>query len=220
MTSEVVVTRINTQRVASSGNAGPQGFQGYQGTQGAQGPQGPQGYQGYQGYQGPSADYYISTSSSPPTSPSRGWMWFQSDTGRVLVYYGATTGWQLPWLQSWGVVTATAGGTNSRGYALSQSNTSTTSGTVDWSGLTVTWDAVSNRVYRMTATGMLSTDNTGGSDYVDLVISTHTGTIASNNVVAGGGSITLSQAIDRLRLTTVGGSASFDAGSVNIMYEG
>ena len=36
----------------------------------------------------------------------------------------------------------------------------------------------------------------------------------------GGGSVTLSGAIDRLRLTTVGGSETFDAGSVNILYEG
>ena len=36
----------------------------------------------------------------------------------------------------------------------------------------------------------------------------------------GGGSVTLSGTLDRLRLTTVGGTDTFDAGSVNIMYEG
>jgi hypothetical protein len=36
----------------------------------------------------------------------------------------------------------------------------------------------------------------------------------------GGGSIALSGALDRIRLTTVNGTDTFDAGSVNIMYEG
>jgi hypothetical protein len=36
----------------------------------------------------------------------------------------------------------------------------------------------------------------------------------------GGGSVTLSGALDRIRLTTVNGTDTFDAGSVNILYEG
>jgi hypothetical protein len=39
------------------------------------------------------------------------------------------------------------------------------------------------------------------------------------NVVATG-SVTLSGAIDRLRITTVNGTDTFDAGSINILYEG
>jgi hypothetical protein len=39
-------------------------------------------------------------------------------------------------------------------------------------------------------------------------------------VLSGGGSKTLSAALDRVRLTTVNGTDTFDAGSVNIMYEG
>ena len=48
------------------------------------------------------------------------------------------------------------------------------------------------------------------------------GTFARTNntgVTLCGGSIALGGALDRLRLTTVGGSAAFDAGSVNILYE-
>lgn len=43
----------------------------------------------------------------------------------------------------------------------------------------------------------------------------------SNNVAitTGGGSVTLSGALDRVVLTTVGGTDTFDAGSVNIIYE-
>jgi hypothetical protein len=36
----------------------------------------------------------------------------------------------------------------------------------------------------------------------------------------GGGSKTLSDSLDRIRITTVNGADTFDAGSVNIMYEG
>jgi hypothetical protein len=36
----------------------------------------------------------------------------------------------------------------------------------------------------------------------------------------GGGNVTLSGALDRLRITTVNGTDTFDAGTINIMYEG
>lgn len=37
--------------------------------------------------------------------------------------------------------------------------------------------------------------------------------------IVGGGTVTLSGSLDRIRLTTVNGTDTFDAGSVNIMYE-
>ena len=43
-----------------------------------------------------------------------------------------------------------------------------------------------------------------------------------NDVVAswsGGGAITLSGTLDRIRITTVNGTDTFDAGSINILYE-
>ena len=42
----------------------------------------------------------------------------------------------------------------------------------------------------------------------------------SNLYISGGGAVTLSGALDRVRLTTVNGTDTFDAGSVNILYEG
>lgn len=35
----------------------------------------------------------------------------------------------------------------------------------------------------------------------------------------GGGSVTLSDTLDRVRITTVGGTNTFDAGTINILYE-
>ena len=46
------------------------------------------------------------------------------------------------------------------------------------------------------------------------------GDSSSNGGGIVAGSIALSGTLDRLRLTTVGGTDAFDAGSVNIMYEG
>jgi hypothetical protein len=46
------------------------------------------------------------------------------------------------------------------------------------------------------------------------------GTIGSLTFCAGGGSVLLSGALDRIRLTTVNGTDTFDAGSINILYEG
>lgn len=40
------------------------------------------------------------------------------------------------------------------------------------------------------------------------------------NAQSGGGGLTGAGTIDRVRITTVGGSDTFDAGSINIMYEG
>jgi hypothetical protein len=38
--------------------------------------------------------------------------------------------------------------------------------------------------------------------------------------VLGGGDVSLSSTLDRIRITTVNGTDTFDAGSVNILYEG
>jgi len=51
----------------------------------------------------------------------------------------------------------------------------------------------------------------------------HSGTVASTNspnIWSMAGSITLGGTLDRVRITTVGGTETFDAGSINILYEG
>jgi hypothetical protein len=55
----------------------------------------------------------------------------------------------------------------------------------------------------------------------NLYVSSHTLGGDSTRDVAwwGGGSVTLAGTIDRVRITTVNGTDTFDAGSVNILYE-
>ena len=43
--------------------------------------------------------------------------------------------------------------------------------------------------------------------------------VSNGQIHFGAGSITLGGTLDRVRLTTVGGTATFDAGSINILYE-
>ena len=57
----------------------------------------------------------------------------------------------------------------------------------------------------------------GSNIYVASGIFSQTG--GADSIIVGG-DITLSGAVDRIRITTVGGTDTFDAGTVNIMYEG
>jgi hypothetical protein len=50
-------------------------------------------------------------------------------------------------------------------------------------------------------------------------ISSHSVGIDSSRACAGGGSIALSGTLDRIRITTLTGTDTFDAGSINILYE-
>ena len=49
---------------------------------------------------------------------------------------------------------------------------------------------------------------------------TITGRSDTNQLNVGGGTKTLSGTLDRVRITTVGGTDTFDAGTINILYEG
>jgi hypothetical protein len=46
----------------------------------------------------------ICRSDTRPTTPNRGTVIYETDTGKNLVYYGATTGWQPPWNLPWGIM--------------------------------------------------------------------------------------------------------------------
>jgi hypothetical protein len=54
----------------------------------------------------------------------------------------------------------------------------------------------------------------------NIWVSSHSTARSDGAATMGGGSVTLSGALDRVRLTTVNGTDTFDAGSINILYEG
>lgn len=52
-----------------------------------------------------------------------------------------------------------------------------------------------------------------------IYLSSHCGKSASTNVLTGGGNVTLTGLVTQLSITTVGGTANFDAGTINVLYE-
>jgi hypothetical protein len=53
----------------------------------------------------------------------------------------------------------------------------------------------------------------------NLWVSNHAGFLNATNIVSGGGVKGISTTLDRIRITTVNGTDTFDSGSINILYE-
>lgn len=68
--------------------------------------------------------------------------------------------------------------------------------------------------------GSYTLNNISGNTWVANYTFGTTSTVTLNGTSQGGGNKTLSGTLDRVRLTTTGGTDTFDAGSVNIIYEG
>jgi hypothetical protein len=66
-----------------------------------------------------------------------------------------------------------------------------------------------------TLSGAMILTNITGNTWINF----HSAKVASNGNV-GGGSIALAAALTAVRITTVNGTDTFDAGTVNILYEG
>jgi hypothetical protein len=97
-------------------------------------------------------------------------------------------------------------GYNSGAHTVNTSNTSSTA------GLLLTSNSVSTTAYY----GIINLVTMGSNVWVS---SHNFGAPTGNYNNFGGGSVTLSGSLDRLRITTVNGTDTFDAGTINIMYE-
>jgi len=67
-----------------------------------------------------------------------------------------------------------------------------------------------------TVSGVAVIQSLNGLTYCQLG---NSGGNAGNIVASSGGAVTLSSVLDRVRITTVNGTDTFDAGSINILYE-
>jgi len=65
--------------------------------------------------------------------------------------------------------------------------------------------------------GHVAITNITGNSWVASLVGAYTNV---SGLLLGSGSVSLPSTLDRIRLTTVNGTDTFDAGSVNIMYEG
>lgn len=107
-----------------------------------------------------------------------------------------------------------SGSITTSGYLSSAAlpnNGGATAGATYTSGFGIPFASASNALL-----GHMTVTSLGSNVYVSShCISTSTSGAAS----VGGGNVTLSGAIDRVRITTVNGTDAFDAGSINILYE-
>lgn len=68
-----------------------------------------------------------------------------------------------------------------------------------------------------TASGVVQIANVSGNNWVESGLLTRNG---SNGNCQSAGVVSLAAALTAIRITTVNGTDTFDAGSVNILYEG
>jgi hypothetical protein len=124
------------------------------------------------------------------------------------MFNGVSTNGTSPFLIQLGAGSVTVTGYISTGQTITGgaggANTSSTAGMVVYSSA-----AASISSGHMLLTSMGS----------DLWISSHTLKTTTAACLFGAGDKTLSGTLDRVRLTTVNGTDTFDAGSVNILYE-
>lgn len=90
--------------------------------------------------------------------------------------------------------------------------TSATGGSNNTTGFLVVMGATAASIL----TGQMTITNITGNSYVSSGVYKY----STTNMCISAGSVTLGGIMDRVRLTMVGGTAAFDAGTVNVMWEG
>jgi hypothetical protein len=129
---------------------------------------------------------------------------------RITVMFSgvSTNGTSPPQVQIGSGSFTTTGYLSSASYLASAGGTGVSTSTT---GFVIAGIAAANvRTCHMVLT------NITGNAWVSSTIGGFTDATAT---LMGGGNLTLSGTLDRIRITTVGGTNTFDAGSINILYE-
>lgn len=84
--------------------------------------------------------YIVCTSGTRPSSPAVGQKIYETDTGKELMYYGATTGWQRTWGDPWGVLNV----------ATTTAASASIAGTETVVSTSPSFDTVTNRMLKVT----------------------------------------------------------------------
>jgi len=127
----------------------------------------------------------------------------------VMMNGVSTSGTSNPLIQL-----GTSGGIVSTGYQVQSFNNVNPGGSTAPTSFTAGFGSQSGAAVN-TLTGNLVITNLSGNIWVGQGAFYITTTASS--YIAGG--VTLSGTLDRVRITTVGGTDTFDAGSINILYE-
>lgn len=112
-----------------------------------------------------------------------------------------------------------AGSIKTTGYVASsafcQINASTTGGVLDTTGFPI----FSTRI-ASAHSGLITFVNQGNNIWVASGVTDYGMSDTITSSILSSGKVELSSTLDRIRITTVNGTDTFDAGSINIMYEG
>jgi hypothetical protein len=125
----------------------------------------------------------------------------------TVMFYGMSLNASVNFLIQIGSGSVTSSGYNSTGSYLPGGTPGTASSTA---GFIMYADSAP-----FTISGSLVLLNITGNNWV----SSHTIKSGTTTTGSGGGDVSLSGACDRVRITSTNGTATFDAGSINILYE-
>ena len=114
----------------------------------------------------------VVTSSTRPTSPYVGQMIFESDTGKVLFYYGSTLGWQPAWNGPWGEIAAS-----------SQTSSATTTSTSYVDAFSQTFTAVNGRRYDVSFTALASLTGGASNPLTNIAICDGSNTVLAEHAI-------------------------------------
>jgi hypothetical protein len=129
---------------------------------------------------------------------------------RITVMFSgvSTSGTSLPLIQL-----GTSAGVTSTGYTSTGLETSSTgtNGNNSTAGF-----VIRSNTNTFTLSGLIAILNVTGNAWT----ASHTLKADTSKILSGAGDVTLSATLDRVRITTVNGTDTFDAGTINILYEG
>ena len=131
----------------------------------------------------------------------------------TLVLNGVSTSGSASLLVQAGSGSVQSTGYNSAATSVSVGTTNSTSYTTSTSGM-IFFPAGASGAF----SGSITLINAGGNAWVASHVGY--GGVSGSQTSQGGGNVTLSGTLDRVRLTTSNGTDAFDAGSVNIVIEG
>lgn len=171
----------------------------------------------------------VCTSSTRPSSPYTGQTIYETDTGYLRVWDGPAWDYLSQSLDSWnmprGLVTTTSGGTNSLGYRTTVTNQTVNQGaTADLTNSSMTFTAVSGRLYRYAVNGFLSSTSASGICRIDVLDGATTinqtymnisntiggGMLFASALITGSGSKTVKvSCTSNTGNTTMGGSSNY-----------
>jgi hypothetical protein len=158
--------------------------------------------------QGVSSGIVSGNIQNPPSGTAIPYLGIPSYVKRITVsFVGTTTSSSSPFLVQLGSGSVTTTGYTSLSNSYNQSNG--TAGVTSTAGFIIGYNGSSGFYGQMIITALGS----------NVWASSHNGRRNTTDATNGGGGVTLSGVCDRVNITTTNGTDTFNAGTINILYE-